>query len=61
MFRTPSTTDQAKDAVAAGAQKATDGAQVAVDKAADLSGLPPGATFVAGPGNAGDSASRRRM
>ena len=36
MFRTPSTTDQAKDAVAAGAEKVTDGAQVAVDKAAEL-------------------------
>ena len=36
MFRTPSKTDQAKDAVAAGAEKVTDGAQVAVDKAAEL-------------------------
>ena len=36
MFRTPTKTDQAKDAVAAGAEKVTDGAQVAVDKAAEL-------------------------
>ena len=36
MFRTPSKTDQAKDAVAAGAEKVTDGAQVAADKAAEL-------------------------
>ena len=36
MFRTPSKTEQAKGAVAAGAGKVTDGAQGAVDKAADL-------------------------
>ncbi len=36
MFRTPTKTDQAKDAVAAGAEKVTDGAQVTVDKAAEL-------------------------
>ena len=36
MFRTPTRTDQAKDAVAAGAVDVTDGAQVPVDKAADL-------------------------
>ena len=36
MFRTPTKTDQAKDAVAAGAEKVTDGAQVAADKAAEL-------------------------
>src|SRR5689334_1045687 len=36
VFRTPSTTDKAKDAVATGAEKVTDGAQVAADKAAEL-------------------------
>jgi hypothetical protein len=36
VFRTPSKTDQAKDAVAAGAEKVSDGAQVAADKAAEL-------------------------
>ena len=36
MFRTPSKTDQAKDAVATGAEKVSDGAQVAADKAAEL-------------------------
>jgi hypothetical protein len=36
VFRTPSKTEQAKGAVAAGAGKVTDGAQGAVDKAADL-------------------------
>jgi colicin import membrane protein len=36
VFRTPSKTEQAKSAVAAGAGKVTDGAQGAVDKAADL-------------------------
>src|SRR6188472_3558910 len=36
VFRTPSKTDQAKDAVATGAEKVSDGAQVAADKAAEL-------------------------
>ena len=35
MFRTPSKTDQAKDAVASGAEKVTDGAQVAAEKVSE--------------------------
>ncbi len=46
MFRTPTKTDQAKDAVAAGAEKVTDGAQVAVDKAAELKVKAGGAATV---------------
>jgi hypothetical protein len=36
VFRTPSRTEQAKDALAAGAEKVTDSAQVAADKAVEL-------------------------
>lgn len=46
MFRTPTKTDQAKDTVAAGAVKLTDGAQVAADKAAELKVKAGGAATV---------------
>ena len=62
MFRTPSKTDQAKDAVATGAEKVSDGAQVAADKAAELkvkAGEAASAT-AGGPPPQGEGRRRRR-
>jgi hypothetical protein len=50
VFRTPTRTDQAKDTMAAGAEKLTDGAQVAADKAAELKVKAGGAAAVTAAG-----------